>query len=94
MAFLVPICPPGAESDLARHFRVNGWKWDEELLLAVIGTLATEDVSDVRSLSGLDVGDVSESCQWPADVCAFVQGLASDSRHVRVSQYAAYLCLL
>ena len=96
MADTVPLCPPGADSPVARHLRISGWQWDEELLLDVVCVLATEDVSDVRSvclhqsvrtgvvlspvcrsLSGLVVSDVGESRQWPAEICTFLQRVAS-----------------
>ena len=113
MAFVVPVCPPGVESPIARHLRVNGWQWSEELLMVVVRALAAEDVSDIRlctlhscialescffmgyrSLSGLEVGDIGESPQWPAEVCTFIQRLASDSCPIHVRWHACYMSLV
>ncbi len=69
----VPLCPPGQENAMAKHLRVTGWRWDEELLLLVVAHLANEDVCETRALVGLDLDDVPDSAGWPPEVRTFMQ---------------------
>ena len=69
---MVPLCPPGLGSVIARHLRVNGWKWDDELLITVVTHLADEDVRDTRALVGLDFDDIPAAESWPPEVRAFM----------------------
>ncbi len=70
---VVPVCPPGPASALARHFRINGWAWSEDLLLEVVGELSQEDVCDVTALRCLDLRDVEHAESWPPEVQEFMQ---------------------
>jgi hypothetical protein len=77
----VPLCPPGPESPIARHLRVNGWRWDDELLGLVVTKLAQEDVYETKALVGLDLDDVPDSANWPQEVRVFMQTAVSCLRH-------------
>jgi hypothetical protein len=68
----VPLCPPGLGSAIARHLLVNGWKWDDELLITVVTHLADEDVRDTRAFVGLDFDDIPVAANWPPEVRAFM----------------------
>ena len=70
---VVPLCPPGPEAALAKHLRVCGWLWDDELLVTVVGHLAVEDVCDATALICLDLNDIPAAAHWPTNVREFMQ---------------------
>ncbi len=71
----VPICPPGPCSGLARHLRIHGWSWDEQLLMSIVGQLAAEDIRDSNDLRGVMLADIDGSDDWPPDVKEFIEKL-------------------
>jgi hypothetical protein len=73
LPFVVPVCPPGPLSVLARHLRIHGWIWAEDLLLTVVGHLADEGICQVRDLVCLEIDDVRQAATWPPEVRAHVQ---------------------
>lgn len=64
--------PPGLQSELAIHFRIHGWRWDDTLLVDVLGHLADEDVRCISELRGVVVDEIDAAPCWPADVRVFV----------------------
>ena len=70
---VVPVCPPGPCSAVARHLRVHGWQWSDDLLTEVVGQLALQDVCDARALFGLDLHDIDGVEEWPPEVKVFMQ---------------------
>ena len=81
---VVPGCQPGSMAVLARHLRMHGWSWDEELLLTVVGHLEAEGICTVRDLVCLDLSDVPHAVTWSPEVRAHVLKLVS-SWPVRVT---------
>ncbi len=80
----VPICPPGPRSQLARHMRIHGWQWGDELLFKVIG-LAAEDIRDSNTLRNVMVADIDGCGDWPPDVYEFIENLCQVPRSFETS---------
>ena len=74
---VVPGCQPGSMAVLARHLRMHGWSWDEELLLTVVGHLEAEGICTVRDMVCLDLSDVPHAVTWSPEVRAHVLKLVS-----------------
>ena len=68
----IPICPPGPDSELAGHLRSHGWRWCEDMLLCILGTLANEDIRDSESLRGVRIEEIEGLTTWPDDVKQFI----------------------
>ena len=71
----VPVCPPGPCSILAMHFRLHGWKWDEESLLEIVSQLVAEDIRDSNTLRGVLIDDIEAAACWSDEVREFVRKL-------------------
>ena len=86
----VPLCPPGLQSCLAKHFRIHGWCWDDELLLKILGQLADEGIHEPGNLPGVEVVDISGHVDWPADVQSFFSRLCKVSMFSMICHIALF----
>jgi len=64
-------------SVVARHLRVHGWSWSDELLGTVVRHLEDEGILLLCDLLCLDVGDIQQAATWPLEVRSHVQKVVS-----------------
>jgi hypothetical protein len=68
-----PVQLPGTTFALAKHFRICGWTWGDQVLSVVLRDLADGDVCVPRALVGLCLHEVDGVDNWPPEVIDFVQ---------------------
>ena len=61
---------------------MNGWRWDDDMLVRIVQQFAKEDVWDPCDLRGVLLEDISDAAEWHDDVRSFVAKLCMVHMHV------------